>query len=319
MSVPRLTRRKQPKSLSYGQIATKAPQKGALSPGDLTHMVTERPNPAMRSCDLPSNHAFYWKICQSHTDLSNRIWLVVTKHTILSLESFCVMPSRFPFPWQGVLQQLWVALEQIRCHWEVKLKRVLSSESPPRKKKNPTTTERYGFYNLLGWRGGWLQLDAAKKRCQFKYKTAIMLLHIHKVLLRAYHSMQSTLPCHHGSRGALQQQWGGENFTWRWGKKKKKPRQIDAGVWLFDVCYFVRRRRQGRRFEKRNEITCWKKNVTSSATCVASLEIFIYIRPVGFIRGDQAEHLKPFHVWSISAAVSDFFFSQDDYWGQARH
>lgn len=37
-----------------------------------------------------------------------------------------------------------------------------------------------------------------------------MLLHIHNFfffLLRAYHSMQSTLPCHRGSRGALQQQW----------------------------------------------------------------------------------------------------------------
>lgn len=54
-----------------------------------------------------------------------------------------------------------------------------------------------------------LQLDVAKKSVQFKYKIAIMLLHIHKFLLRAYHSMQSTLPCHRGSRGegALQQQW----------------------------------------------------------------------------------------------------------------
>lgn len=51
-----------------------------------------------------------------------------------------------------------------------------------------------------------LQLDVAKKECSFKYKIAIMLLHIHKFLLRAYHSMQSTLPYRHGSRGALQQQ-----------------------------------------------------------------------------------------------------------------
>lgn len=135
-----------------------------------------------------------------------------------------------------------------------------------------------------------------------------MLLHIHKVLLRAYHSMQSTLPCHHGSRGALQQQWGGENFTWRWEEKKKKPRRIDAAAWLFDVCYVVRRHRQGRRFKKETKSHAEKKIVTSSATCVASLEIFIYIRPVGFIRGDQAEHLKPFHVWNISAAVSCVFF-----------
>lgn len=46
-----------------------------------------------------------------------------------------------------------------------------------------------------------LQLDVAKKECPLKYKIAIMLLHIHKVLLRAYHSMQSTLPYRHGSRG----------------------------------------------------------------------------------------------------------------------
>lgn len=45
------------------------------------------------------------------------------------------------------------------------------------------------------------RLDVAKKECRFKYKIAIMLLHIHKFLLRAYHSMQSTLPYRHGSRG----------------------------------------------------------------------------------------------------------------------
>lgn len=52
-----------------------------------------------------------------------------------------------------------------------------------------------------------LQLDVANKSVQFKYKIAIMLLHIHNFLLRAYHSMQSTLPGHQGSRGALHQQW----------------------------------------------------------------------------------------------------------------
>lgn len=46
-----------------------------------------------------------------------------------------------------------------------------------------------------------LQLDVANKSVQFKYKIAIMLLHIHNFLLRAYHSMQSTLPGHQGSRG----------------------------------------------------------------------------------------------------------------------
>lgn len=61
-----------------------------------------------------------------------------------------------------------------------------------------------------------------KEKCQFKYETAIMLLHIHKVLLRAYHSMQSTLPCHHGSRGALQQQWGGKKTSHGDGREKKK-------------------------------------------------------------------------------------------------
>lgn len=54
-----------------------------------------------------------------------------------------------------------------------------------------------------------LQLDVVKEKRPIKYKIAIMLLHIHRFLLRAYHSMQSTLPCHQGSRegGALQQQW----------------------------------------------------------------------------------------------------------------
>lgn len=46
-----------------------------------------------------------------------------------------------------------------------------------------------------------------KESCPIKYKIAIMLLHIHKFLLKSYHSMQSTLPCHLESRGALQQQW----------------------------------------------------------------------------------------------------------------
>lgn len=82
------------------------------------------------------------------------------------------------------------------------------------------------------WRDG-----AKGKGVSFKYETAIMLLHIHKVLLRAYHSMQSTLPCHHGSRG------GGITATvggcWRRGgglhmgmgkkrERKKKKRKASA-------------------------------------------------------------------------------------------
>lgn len=71
-----------------------------------------------------------------------------------------------------------------------------------------------------GWgvRGGFgvrLQLDAAKKSVHLNTKcnNAIMLLHIHKFLLRAYHSMQSTLPCHHRSRGGggITATVGGEN------------------------------------------------------------------------------------------------------------
>lgn len=38
-----------------------------------------------------------------------------------------------------------------------------------------------------------------------------MLLHIHKFLLRAYHSMQSTLPYRHGSRGSITTAVGGGN------------------------------------------------------------------------------------------------------------
>lgn len=56
-------------------------------------------------------------------------------------------------------------------------------------------------------RGDETSARCGKEKCPIKYKIAIMLLHIHKFLLRAYHSMQSTLPCHQGSRGALQQQW----------------------------------------------------------------------------------------------------------------
>lgn len=61
----------------------------------------------------------------------------------------------------------------------------------------------------------------------------MMLLHIHKFLLRAYHSMQATLPCHRGSRGALQQQW--EEKT----QNKKKP--LSAMMLFLDgaFCNFV--------------------------------------------------------------------------------
>lgn len=52
-----------------------------------------------------------------------------------------------------------------------------------------------------------------KEKSPIKYKIAIMLLHIHKFLLRAYHSMQSTLRCHQGSRGAIQQQWGEKSLA----------------------------------------------------------------------------------------------------------
>lgn len=45
------------------------------------------------------------------------------------------------------------------------------------------------------------EAGCGKKNGLIKYKIAIMLLHIHKFLLRAYHSMQSTLLCHRGSRG----------------------------------------------------------------------------------------------------------------------
>ncbi len=75
--------------------------------------------------------------------------------------------------------------------------------SDHRKKKR--TTKTYGFYNLR--EGDETSARCGKEKCPIEYKIAIMLLHIHKFLLRAYHSMQSTLPCHHGSRGALQQQW----------------------------------------------------------------------------------------------------------------
>lgn len=57
-----------------------------------------------------------------------------------------------------------------------------------------------------------VQLDVVKETCPIKYKTAIMLLHIHKFLLRAYHSMQSTLPGHQGRRGGITATVGGENL-----------------------------------------------------------------------------------------------------------
>lgn len=68
--------------------------------------------------------------------------------------------------------------------------------------ENPTNaTEIMASITLVRGTEMRLQLDVAKKECPFKYKIAIMLLHIHKFLLRAYHSMQSTLPYRHGSRG----------------------------------------------------------------------------------------------------------------------
>ena len=53
-----------------------------------------------------------------------------------------------------------------------------------------------------------------RKVSNLSTKIAIMLLHIHNFffLLRAYHSMQSTLPCHRGSRGGgITATVGGEN------------------------------------------------------------------------------------------------------------
>lgn len=171
----------------------------------------------------------------------------------------------------------------------------------------------------LGERGGLrLQLDAAKKRCQFKYETAIMLLHIHKVLLRAYHSMQSTLPCHHGSRGALQQQWGGENFTWRGGKKKRKSLGELMLALDFLMCVILSEdvARDAVLKKKRNHMLEKKCYIFSN---MCSLIRNIYLYPAcGFYprrSGWTSEALPCVKHFSSSL----FFISQDDYWGQAMH
>lgn len=80
--------------------------------------------------------------------------------------------------------------------------------------------------------GGETSARCGKEKYPIKYKIAIMLLHIHKFLLRAYHSMQSTLPCHRGSRGALQQQW--EEKTLVLFQDEKSLLRIDV-----DFCYFL--------------------------------------------------------------------------------
>lgn len=73
-----------------------------------------------------------------------------------------------------------------------------------------------------------LQIDEAKKECPFKYKTAIMLLHIHKFLLRAYHSMQSTLPYRHGSRGGHYNNSGRRQLSRQLRMKKASLDQCDG-------------------------------------------------------------------------------------------
>lgn len=106
---------------------------------------------------------------------------------------------------------------------------------------HPKTTEGYGFYNLLG-AGAWGETSArcSKEKCPFKYKIVIMLLHIHKFLLRAYHSMQSTLPCHHRSRGGggITATVGGENSELVSGWKK--PQWMNSIVLLFRWRLFLK-------------------------------------------------------------------------------
>lgn len=84
-------------------------------------------------------------------------------------------------------------------------------EIKPRTENPTNATEIMASITFLGGTEMRLQLDVAKKECPFKYKIAIMLLHIHKFLLRAYHSMQSTLPYRHGSRGSITTAVGGGN------------------------------------------------------------------------------------------------------------
>lgn len=106
---------------------------------------------------------------------------------------------------------------------------------PSQNGKNVTKNVTYGFwFNLNQGGGGETSARCGKEKCPIKYKIAIMLLHIHTFLLRAYHSMQSTLPCLRGSRGALQQQWE--------EKTQKKPLWINAMTLFFldsAFCYFV--------------------------------------------------------------------------------
>ena len=114
---------------------------------------------------------------------------------------------------------------------------------PSQNGKNGT----YDFWFNLNQGGDETSARCGKEKCPIKYKIA-MLLHIHTFLLRAYHSMQSTLPCLRGSRG-LQQQWE--------EKTQKKPLWINAMTLFFLIQPSVT---LSISFVKENpiQILCWK-------------------------------------------------------------
>lgn len=97
-------------------------------------------------------------------------------------------------------------------HPEQRTKSEQKAEFSDDPKQNGQLMTKHMASTTFGGGGGKmrLQLDVAKKSVQFKYKNcnnAPTHSQFFFFLLRAYHSMQSTLPCHRGSRGALQQQW----------------------------------------------------------------------------------------------------------------
>lgn len=112
--------------------------------------------------------------------------------------------------------------------------RFIQRPSPQKKKKNAQNKHMAS----ITFGGGETSARCGKEKYPIKYKIAIMLLHIHKFLLRAYHSMQSTLPCHRGSRGALQQQW--EEKTLVLFQDEKSLLRIDV-----DFCYFLWKLHEG--------------------------------------------------------------------------
>lgn len=67
-----------------------------------------------------------------------------------------------------------------------------------------------------------------------------MLLHIHKFLLRAYHSMQSTLPYRHGSRGGHYSNSGRRQLSCQFRMEKDSLDQCNTAYKSFQRANYIK-------------------------------------------------------------------------------